>query len=193
MKIQNKTKYEQLNIIALRCEELLTSDCFHDDLKSRTEEFRCADSGIDGRMISELIKWMMKMPEDIEIKTYWHWSRNVVGMFDKSTPNVIYFNIRNLKYKIKDSKNWKHIAATIVHEILHFLDFKFGSEYIFNHGSNTYKKWKEDTVQYHCDWLAEKHYSHLNRPNMPTRNLEETWVVRDRKFSWDSFINGWWS
>ena len=84
----------------------------------------------------------------IKVYTYypaWRWSK-AYGYFNPYRPDCIFLNA----YKLNRSKG--SIVSSLIHEMIHFLDFK--SDFSFGHGSNR-PQGKQNTVPYWVDNLAE--------------------------------------
>ena len=111
---------------------------------SKLTRFRC--SNITPAELSDIIR-TSKMK--IEIKTYWHWNRNVMGYFDASKPSVININTRSLPRSVSS------LVSTLWHEYIHALDAS-EEHFYFHHGSNYYRPWKEDTAPFYVDAIAER-------------------------------------
>jgi hypothetical protein len=111
------------------------------------ESFDMADC--DGVIIAQLIDLFASgMFGDLTVKTYKSknpWSK-AYGYFNPSKPDQIYLNTRNLNRPIAS------IIASLVHEMLHFLDSK--SVFSFGHGDNS-STGKGETAPYWIDNLAE--------------------------------------
>ena len=74
------------------------------------------------------------------------WSK-AYGYFNPNKPNQIYLNSRKL------NRSHASITASLIHELIHFLDTKTG--FYFGHGNNS-PVGKENTIPYWVDNLAEE-------------------------------------
>ncbi len=123
---------------------ILDSEEFHDALASK---FAFDNSNASGKAISDLIR-----ASSIEgiVETYKPlpippWSR--ANAYTKpSDPKTIFLNRRKLNRSIES------IAATLVHEYIHLVDYA-NSQYEFGHGDNSSAD-KENTAPYWIDILA---------------------------------------
>lgn len=96
----------------------------------------------------ELAEMFEKSNATLEVKTYWYYSRNVIGKFVPSQPLNIWLNRKAQPRGIEDN------VATMIHEGVHYLD-SLTPKY-FGHADNKYKKWKENTAPFYADNLAEQ-------------------------------------
>lgn len=123
---------------------ILENETFHEALIAKTS---FENSNASGKIISGLIK-----DSNIQaiVETYKPfpippWSR--ANAYTKpSEPNKIFLNRRKLNRSIES------IAATIVHEYVHLIDYA-NSDYEFGHGDNSSVN-KENTAPYWIDILA---------------------------------------
>lgn len=110
----------------------------------RDKEFMNANTSPES-----IAKTMEKAGFTMTIKTYWYWRRGVYGYFNPSKPDNIYINTRSLPRSVPS------LVATFYHEMMHALDSR-SDTYYFNHGSNYYKPWKENTAPFFVDRVAEE-------------------------------------
>lgn len=124
---------------------IFNSDLF---LQKISEKDSFDNSNADGSKIVELIK---KCTTKASIEFYKPvpippWSR-ANAYTKRSEPTTIFLNKRKLRKRSVES-----IAATIVHEYIHLVDFA-SDEYNFGHGDND-SNGKSNTVPYWIDQLA---------------------------------------
>lgn len=121
------------------------------ELENRTEPFAKSNPPINGKDLVGLFMSVLGV-ETLEVKTYWYWSRNVLGKFDLANPNVIWLNTRAL------NRSRPSIVSTLWHEATHFVD-GFLNLFEFGHGkgrtANFYYEWKEDCAPFYVDGVAE--------------------------------------
>ena len=141
---------------------ILNNELFHYEL-SLKQSFDFSNAS--GKIISELIK-SSKIVASVE--TYKSvalppWSRaNAYTL-----PNVldkIFLNRRKL------NRSFESIAATLVHEYVHLIDYE-SKEYHFGHGDNSSSN-KENTAPYWIDMLAYKLLTG-KEPNLVFHHIEQ--------------------
>lgn len=123
---------------------ILENEEFHITLSAKNS---FDSSNASGKIISDLIKTstVVAIVETYKPIPVPPWSR-ANAYTKQSEPNKIFLNRRKLNRSIES------IAATLVHEYIHLVDFE-NSNYNFGHGDNSSTN-KEDTAPYWIDILA---------------------------------------
>lgn len=145
----NKIRYNgSRNLISDAVEDanfILSLDEFYSKIsKKNSFDF----SNASGAIVSELIKNSNIIASLDFYKPFPipPWSR-ANAYTTKEAPSTIFLNKRKLRRRSIES-----IAATIIHEYIHLVDFE-QNEYHFGHGSNN-NQGKSNTVPYWIDQLA---------------------------------------
>lgn len=146
-----KINYSGDNEIVLKAVEkanfVLENNDFHTELAAAQNIFD--HSNVNGAVVSNLIK-NTQIKATVEIYTsIWRWSR-VNGYTIDNGENKIFLNSR----KLNEAANELNVAATLVHEFLHLVDFE-NDNFFFGHDGNR-SAGNDNTAPYWIDTLTEK-------------------------------------
>lgn len=123
-----------------KADAILNNETFHQALSAITH-FEYANA--TGEIISKLIK---ECTIKVEVKFYSKRFTKANAYTKPKYPNSIFLNDRRLNRSV-DS-----IAATLVHEYIHLLDYA-NDEYFFGHAGNR-SRGKENTAPYKIDHIV---------------------------------------
>lgn len=147
MKINYSENNELIRKAVEKANFVLENQNFHQELLSAQNNFD--HSNVNGEVISDLIK-ATKIEATVEIYTSkWPWSR-VNGYTVDDGKNKIFLNNRKLNGALDELD----LAATLVHEFIHLVDFE-NDNFFFGHEGNT-SNGKDNTAPYWIDSLTEK-------------------------------------
>jgi hypothetical protein len=142
MKIQYNGSDQRIKVAVEDANDVLNEQLFYNEIASKTP-FECTK--LNPKEISSIIQ---KSSLKVNLKFYksrWPFS-TVNGYFVKSTPNVIYLNIRRL------NRSTPSLSNTIVHEYIHSIDNEYNDQIIdFGHTCKNLSK----TAPYIIGGIAE--------------------------------------
>ncbi|MFT4612405.1 MAG: hypothetical protein ACJA1H_002176 [Glaciecola sp.] len=143
-----KDKHSKVEAATALANSVLKNPMFYDEIRKKNHfDLSTASPSI----IADLIKQSnLEFIIDLFYPSGWRAFkyRKTLAFTDRRFPNTLFFNMKKLR------RSPKNIAATIIHECLHFLDNE-AIEYTFGHGNNS-SKGKQNTAPYWIGNLAHK-------------------------------------